>query len=670
MSSPSTNVLTITDNSGTITAMSYVDGSVQVTSGEKNSPPPTVQKSGKVFTISFDCDRKGSSSVADSFNTSSGGSANEYAGYGGGGTPDKLNFWFTLEISFTTAEGDGTATLNVGQGHASTHNNWWLGGSIVTSSKPDLTIAIANTSKKLTLPFSGDISDYTIAAGTVTDAYPIKHVFVLMLENHSFDNFFAMSGIAGITAATSSDSNSYNGTTYPVTKGAPVAMPTDPGHEFTDVVTQLGGMGATYPYGGPYPPINNSGFAADYATSTSEGSAPAAGDIGKIMACFDTPNQLPVIYQLATNFALCDHWFSSLPGPTWPNRFFVHGASSNGLDHSPSTAEMTKWETVSGFTYPNGSIFDALDNANISYRLYNDAHNSFSDDPQNGSEAGRIAQVSSLKGVQITSVHSVTNLASDLANNYTAQYTFIEPNYGNVINGSYAGGSSQHPMDDVYGGEAMIKYVYEAIRNSPLWNESLLIITYDEHGGYYDSVAPVATTPPNDGSSSSMNEYGFNFDTLGVRVPAVVISPWIAASVDHTVYDHASVLATTEKLLGLAPLTDRDKQANDFIHLLLSSARTDCPTTLNNPAAPLPAAVKQEAIARVAFDPSDPIPTHGMLPGLLAIALKAEIELAGGAEAAQSAAVARFEHLKTLGQADAYIKSVMGRVDAAKASNS
>nr|MBA3487555.1 phosphoesterase [Lysobacter sp.] len=463
------------------------------------------------------------------------------------------------------------------------------------------------------------------------------------------------------------DSNSYNGTNFPVVKDAPTSMPTDPGHEFTDVVTQLGGVGASYPSGGPYPAMDNSGFAANYATTSTEGNPPPASDIGLIMAAFDTPSQLPVMYQLATQFVVCYHWFSSLPGPTWPNRCFVHGASSNGLDHSPSTGELIEWETVSGFIYPNGSIFDAMTNDKVSYRLYNDNHNIFSDDPQNGSIGGAIAQVSSLKGIKLTDVHSINDFANDLQNGYSAQYTFIEPNYGDVVSGSYAGGSSQHPMDDVFGGESMIKYVYEAIRNSPVWNQSLLIITYDEHGGFYDSVAPGSATPPNDGSPSGLNEFGFTFDTLGVRVPAVIISPWIGTAVDHTVYDHSSVLATVEKLLGRAPLTDRDRSANDLTHLLQSAARTDCPTTLNDPAQPAAPASARVAAGRANFNPDAPIPERGMLAGLLGVALKTEIELAGGPDAARAALIARFRHIRTLGQADAYLKAVMGRVEAARA---
>jgi phospholipase C len=329
-------------------------------------------------------------------------------------------------------------------------------------------------------------------------------------------------------------------------------MTADPGHEFLDVVEQLAGTGATYPPGGPYPAIDMSGFAANYATTTDENTTPPTPDhIGDIMLGFDTASQLPTSYALATSFALCDQWFSSIPGPTWPNRMFVHAASSAGLDHSPSTTQIATWESVSGFTFPHGSLYDALNASGLQWRIYNDNTDAYSDNPQNGSALGAIPQVSALKGVTLLDVNSLTHFASDLQGPYPYQYTFIEPNYGDITADTYVGGSSQHPMDDVYGGEGLIKAVYEAIRNSPLWSTSLLIVTYDEHGGFYDSVAPPAATPPNDGSGSTYNQYDFAFDRLGVRVPAIVVSPLIEAGVvDHTVYDHSSVPATMERLFG------------------------------------------------------------------------------------------------------------------------
>jgi phospholipase C len=484
---------------------------------------------------------------------------------------------------------------------------------------------------------------------------PVSHVFVLMLENHSFDNIFAFSGIPGIRAATSSNCNSYSGANYCVHSPAPSSMPSDPGHEFADVLEQLAGVSASYPPGGPYPPIDNSGFAANYVTSTTEGPAPPAADIGDIMACFDTPTELPVIYQLATEFALCDQWFASLPGPTWPNRFFVHGASSAGLDHSPSTDEILEWETVDGFRYPHGSIYDALNRANISWGLYHDV---------SGPIAGSLAQVSSIHNISIFDVSSLSDFQSALHGDYPHRYTFIEPNYGDVT-GTYEGGSSQHPMDGMARGEALIKKVYEAIRNSPIWNSSLLVVTYDEHGGFYDYYAPGAALPPNDGSSSTYNQSGFNFAQYGVRVPAVIVSPWIAkGQVDHTVYDHSSVAATLEALFGFSALTARDASANNALHLLSSKFRTDCPKTLNNPAAvrAMPLLKREEQISRDA----EAVPRRGNLPPFLATALKIDLELSSGDPAERAAIIANFRTVQTRGQARAYIATVLTRAAIAK----
>jgi phospholipase C len=496
----------------------------------------------------------------------------------------------------------------------------------------------------------------------------ITNVFVLMLENHSFDNVFAMSGIPGIAAATPADQNAYNGQWYSVQSGAPVTMPTDPGHEFLDVFEQLAGSAAVFNPNQQYAPaILNSGFVSNYATTRSEGSPPQPADIGKIMDCFVTATQLPVIDQLANEYAICDHWFSSLPGPTWPNRFFVHGASSGGLDHSPTDTEMAEWDTIDGFAYPHGSIYDALAKNGLQWRLYND-RNDVSADPQD--RLGEIAQVAALKGIHLTDVKSLAQFASDLQAGYPYQYTFIEPNYGDVLSNTYKGGSSQHPLDDVFGGEALIKLVYEAIRNSPVWTSSLLIVTYDEHGGFYDSVPPGSTDAPGDVSGKSRyNKYGFNFQQLGVRVPAVVVSPLIpAGTVDHTVFDHSSILATLERQFGLEPLTERDKNAKDLSPLLtLATPRPDCPTNLVNPAPapPKPAAVPSAA-AIAALD-EQPLPASGTLRGVLAIVAKTDFELSAGSDTEKAAIVQTHHKIRTRGQARKYINSVMKKLDAARA---
>ena len=165
----SSNKLTITDSSRTVTKIQWVPGSTQVTSGEANTPTPTISQSGRVFTIELSADRSGSSTIANAFNASSGGAAHEYAADGGGGTPAQLNFFFTLQIDFATAQGSGTTQLNVGQGHYAATNNWWLGGSGVATSgsKASLNVIVGPRNDQLVVPMSGTNDSYTFANASI-----------------------------------------------------------------------------------------------------------------------------------------------------------------------------------------------------------------------------------------------------------------------------------------------------------------------------------------------------------------------------------------------------------------------------------------------------------------------------------------------------------------------
>ena len=250
--------------------------------------------------------------------------------------------------------------FKTGIGSFSVLDYWWVSISIKDGSTPGKYISggtvldpgwkecqLESKDVDQTLTFSVDSKDFHInldsgGCGNSMDYIGpitlVNHVFVLMLENHSFDNVFAMSGIPNITAASKANFNTFDDINYHVFDTALTQMPSDPGHEFLDTFQQLCGDGNLVPLwkkGSDYPPlglqIENKGFVANYATTSSEGNPPPNCDIGNIMGCFDTQTQLPVIYQLATEFAICDHWFSSIPGPTWPNRFFLHGASSNGF---------------------------------------------------------------------------------------------------------------------------------------------------------------------------------------------------------------------------------------------------------------------------------------------------------------------------------------------------
>jgi phospholipase C len=485
-----------------------------------------------------------------------------------------------------------------------------------------------------------------------------QHVFVLMLENRSFDHMLGFSGITGTDAETGqatkinglsgSESNVFDGQTFLAGSPAPENLPADPGHEFENVLEQLCGPGATYPPGGPYPDINNSGFVASYAGTHGR------GDPGDIMKCFGS-DQLPVLNALAREFVVCDNWHASVPGPTWPNRIFVHAASSGGLDHSPSTAEILLWETLSGFSLPNGTIFDEMSRKGVRWRLY--AGDDF-------------PMVAALKGIQLTLVHPYHEFTQDVARqDYPASYTFIEPSY-NVLE-DYKCSTSQHPKDGVSLGESLIKSTYEAIRASPVWKSSLFIITWDEHGGFHDHAAPPPAAPPADlPPGSQHNQFGFTFDRYGLRVPAVVISPLIPRNlIDHRLYDHASIPATVEDAFGLTALTARDANANRLTPLAsLSAARSDAPITLPEPR---PATDGCTPFAGAAMRPALPAlarPTEsandGNVPTILYAALRSDLALSPASE--RNAIMARFGAIKTRADARAFVDGVREKLAASR----
>ncbi|MDC0711897.1 alkaline phosphatase family protein [Stigmatella sp. ncwal1] len=480
----------------------------------------------------------------------------------------------------------------------------------------------------------------------------IQHVFVLMMENRSFDHMLGFSGITGTDAVTGkltklqglagNESNVYNGAAYPVTQPADDSMPVGPHHDFPDVLQQLAGPGVSSLKEGAYPPITNTGFVSSYVEAITKAHPGEVQQFapGEVMKCYG-PGQLPVLTTLVREFAVCDHWFSSLPGPTWPNRFFVNAASSGGLDHSPSQAEILEWELnpTGGFTFEKGSLFNK---DNLQWRIYS---------------GGVFCIAHAMSGVTAKDIHAYDHFASDLQGNYTAQYTFIEPNYGDVENDSYAGGNSQHPLDDVRHGEALIKATYEAIRNSPLWDNSLLIITWDEHGGFYDGVRPPAAPSPGDKQlMRGVNESGFNFRQYGVRVPAVVISPRIAQNViDHRLYDHASVPATVEALFSLSPMTQRDANANNVLSLVtLPTPRTNCPKSLPSPTPSTPSPTLARPPPKLPA-PTDPM-GEGNLPGFLHVAMRSDLELSPPAE--RQAILARVKAIQTHADVEQYMREI------------
>jgi phospholipase C len=472
----------------------------------------------------------------------------------------------------------------------------------------------------------------------------IKHVFVLMLENRSFDHMLGFSGITGTDAATGqptsidglngTESNSYNGATYTVQRGAPDRAEHDPPHGFPGVLEQLCGDGAVYVSGQPYPPINNSGFVSAYAKSHPE--LPYGA-----MRCL-MPYQVPVITALAQEFVVCDRWFSSMPGPTEPNRWFVHAGTAGFFDEGPTKTEYAEalsspW---SGIAFEHGTIFDRLEEAGLKWRIYG---------------CDSFPNVALLKGVSRTfDIDDFEDFASDVASpSYDAAYTFIEPSYDALS--EYEDGNSQHPLGSVKAGERLIKETYEALRRSPLWEDSMLIVTYDEHGGFYDHVAP----PSARATGAVGRKYGFTFDQLGPRVPAIIISPRIPRNlVDHRRYEHSTIVSTVIRLFGLKELTARSSLTSDLKPLaILDVPRTDAPMTLPDPMG--------SAIARLnTSDKTLDDDSTGRVAATIASGLARHLEIAPESE--HAAIIARVDALQTRGAALEYLKEVQSLVQAAK----
>jgi len=187
----------------------------------------------------------------------------------------------------------------------------------------------------------------------------------------------------------------------------------------------------------------------------------------------------------------------------------------------------------------------------------------------------------------------------DAAAGTLPNYAFIEPRISANKNASdlpsYGLANHQHPVASVREGERLMKNMYEALRNGPKWNSTLFIITYDEHGGFYDHVPPPQIGVPN--PDGILSKIGFSYERLGVRIPTIAISPWIKRGTlvheapssqkptDTSQWELSSIPATVQKLFALqgGPLTKRDAWAATFEHLIVGDMpRTDCPTKLPN----------------------------------------------------------------------------------------
>lgn len=437
----------------------------------------------------------------------------------------------------------------------------------------------------------------------------IKHVVVLMLENRSFDNLLGWlyadqpppdgQHFEGLTRDMWNPLDNLDADGIPFTEKVPIekngqpktkygktipnpvdfTLPKpDPGEGYKDTNHQLFqqyNVPLQYP-----PPPTNMGFVQNYQNAMLYGTYSFGDEPGNprwIMKCY-TPDQTPVLSELARSFAVCDHYHCSIPSQTIPNRDFIHAATSAGhVNNGPEVQCDAK-------TIFN-QIQDAIDGGrtDLSWGIF--GNNAFASGKDLAGKFGK--DHFSLTRLIMTTLHdprfdgnfgTLDDFEVKCKSGALPSYAFLEPNYGGPTQ------NDQHPPSDIRMGEQLIADIYNMVKASPAFENILLVITYDEHGGCYDHVPPPGGAK-NPDPANPPGQDGFLFNRFGVRVPCVVINPYIkrgliARPAGYVPFDHTSVIKTVQNCFKLqGSLTERDKAAPDFSGLLtLDAARTDIPT--------------------------------------------------------------------------------------------
>jgi len=432
-----------------------------------------------------------------------------------------------------------------------------------------------------------------------TDAnslHKMEHIVILMLENRSFDNLLGWlydpendppfdkvpQNFEGLYGKNLSNAIP-GGRVVPAGKTYdPRAPQPNPGEPYQDVYSQSWDVplvaAKDVPARPPQPP-NMKGFIRNYMEQKGVANDPKV-DPSLIMNSL-TPKTVPVLSALAHNYAVCDHWFASIPTQTFCNRSFVHAGTSSGYVNNGG----------GGLCFVNDTptIFDLLESAGKSWNIFCGSWllESFALLTQK-----RLRKYAPMKHF----AHFTEFLAAAGRKGGLPSYSFIEPIYfDSIVWGAQNDGHPECNLYQFYGpanlhkAEGLIWRTYEAIRNSPDWESTLLIVLFDEHGGCYDHVAPptsqnceVAISP--DGKVIPPDQpggTGFQFDRLGPRVPAIVISAYTPPqTVVSDVFEHTSVLSTIVNCFDLpkGQLGARQAKARDVSGALaLPAARTDHP---------------------------------------------------------------------------------------------
>jgi phospholipase C len=392
--------------------------------------------------------------------------------------------------------------------------------------------------------------------GTPNDDMPFDHLVVVMMENHSFDNLLGdlsrtRPEVNGLTFQNGKAQNKNSGT----------ANTPNPVFSFP-LTTTAQGKHVTQSWKATHQQISG---------GTMDGFVQSAGAVEPMG--YYTAEVLPFAYSLANTFTLANRWFSSMPGPTYPNRRFLLAGTAFG-------GTVTGAKTLLDSPPPHGTIFDQLSQHHINWCDY------FTDIPMT-------AVIPSIVIKHSDHHAQISKFFHDCQAGTLPAVSFVDPGIGVLSSIGAAMASLPFPVKEIlqvlgaqleasgpgeteedpqnmYFGEAWAHRMVEAVLNSPRWNRTLLIYTYDEHGGYYDHVAPPRALPPdNIPPSLQPGDPHGGYDMYGPRVPAIVVSPYSKpGGVTDQIYDHTSVLATIEHKWNLPALTARDANADTIMDFL------------------------------------------------------------------------------------------------------
>ncbi|HEY1831087.1 MAG TPA: alkaline phosphatase family protein [Acidimicrobiales bacterium] len=413
-----------------------------------------------------------------------------------------------------------------------------LGGATVTPGTKQWQALQALSRPALRWPDSLPYPNLPAGVDTMPE---IEHVVLVMLENHSFDNILGMLGRGdGYTLG----AHGLPTATNPYTDGRlqhAFQMPS---------VVQLSNS-PSQEWRASYEAYNGGrmdGFVSAIIGPT------IAEEVGAVAMGYFTGDELPFTYSLASTFPVADRWFGSMLGQTDPNRRFLIAGTSSGMTDDLSLSALDPQDAFLAIPAANGTIFDRFDLFNISWADY-----------ATGFPLGYSPELFPVNDAALllgSTKRNIGQFFTDAAAGTLPSFSFVEPDY-NV--------QSQENPQNVAAGDGFLAQVVNALGQSPNWSRSLLIFTYDEHGGYYDHVVPpVALAPDLIPPIVQPGESTYEgFERYGVRVPGLVVSPFAKRNyVSSMLYDHTSVLALLSRKWNLPAMTYRDANANDLTDLI------------------------------------------------------------------------------------------------------